>query len=109
MASSGSREPGLGRARSPAATADPPRGPLPRPRASGRPPANAIWDDLVMRLATIRTDQGTRAARVEGTRVVELDHADVGALLAAGPEALATARTVTGPGHDLASVDLAPV
>jgi acylpyruvate hydrolase len=67
-------------------------------------------DDPQMRWATIRTDHGTRAARVEGARVVELDHADVGALLAAGPDALGRAVGATGPEHDLAAaVDLAPV
>ena len=37
-----------------------------------------------MRLATIRTGNATRAARLEGDELVLLDFADVGALLAAG-------------------------
>ncbi len=60
-----------------------------------------------MRLATIRTPSGTRAARVEGDDVVELDAPDVGALLASGLDP-STVRG-TGPVHRLATVDLAPV
>ena len=37
-----------------------------------------------MRLATIRTGDGTHAARVEGDALVELDYPDVGALLRSG-------------------------
>ena len=37
-----------------------------------------------MRLVTMRTPDGTRAGRVEGEEVVELDAPDVGAVLAAG-------------------------
>lgn len=60
-----------------------------------------------MRLATIRTTSGTRAARVDGEAVVELRAPDVGALLASGVD-LAVAET-TGTVHDVGAVDLAPV
>ncbi len=60
-----------------------------------------------MRLATIRTDQGTRAVRVDGTEVVDLGFADVGALLAA-PDGLATAAATDGPRSPVAGVDFAP-
>lgn len=58
-----------------------------------------------MRLLTFRTGGGTRAGRLEGDEVVELDAPDVGALLQAGnldraPE--------TGRRHRLAGLDLAP-
>lgn len=60
-----------------------------------------------MRLATIRTPDGTRAARVEGDRVVELVVPDVGVLLATGVDpADATER---GPVHGFDEVELAPV
>jgi acylpyruvate hydrolase len=56
-----------------------------------------------VRLATIRTRDGTRAARVDGDTLVELDARDVGEVLERGgvPQ--------TGTTHDLASADLAPV
>ena len=61
-----------------------------------------------MRWATIRTQDatggGTRAARVEGDVLVELDARDVGELLARGGDAPAT-----GVEHDAATVDYAPV
>lgn len=60
-----------------------------------------------MRLATIRTAGGTRAARIDGDAVVELSAPDVGALLASGAEPAAV--HAAGPVHDLATVDLAPV
>jgi acylpyruvate hydrolase len=63
-----------------------------------------------MRLATIRIPgHGTRAARLDGGRAVELDAADVGALLAEGPAALERAASASGPEHDVANLDLAPV
>ncbi len=62
-----------------------------------------------MRLTTIRTPGATRAARVEGDRVIELDAPDVGALLAAGPDAVHAAPAAPGVQHDLETVDLAPV
>lgn len=60
-----------------------------------------------MRLGTIRTEHGTRAARVEGDRVVELVVPDVGVLLASGVDP-ATA-TAAGPVHPIDAVDVAPV
>ena len=44
-----------------------------------------------MRLATVRTADGTRAARVEGDRLLLLAAPDVGALLAGGQGAEAAA------------------
>lgn len=59
-----------------------------------------------MRLATVRTPDGTRAARLEGDHLVELAAPDVRAVLEAG-----SADTVasTGVVHDVAEADLAPV
>ena len=57
-----------------------------------------------MRWATVRTPAGTRAARLDGDTLVELDAPDVGALLARDhttPE--------TGGRHDLDTANLAPV
>ena len=62
-----------------------------------------------MRLLTFRTEQGTRAGRLDGDRVVELEDADVGALLARGEAALEAAARATGQGRPLAELDLAPV
>jgi acylpyruvate hydrolase len=62
-----------------------------------------------MRLVTIRTAGGTRAGRVEGDQIVELDATDVGALLTGGEAALRAAASADGPRHDYASADLAPV
>ena len=59
-----------------------------------------------MKLVTIRTPDGTRAARQEGDEVIELAYTDVGALLAAGPEALQGAATTAGARRPLADVDL---
>jgi len=60
-----------------------------------------------LRLATIRTERGTRAARIEGDRVVELVVPDVGVLLASGVDA--AEATEAGPVHAVEEVDLAPV
>jgi len=57
-----------------------------------------------MRLATIRTSDGTRAARVDGDVLVELDARDVGELLARGD-----AAPETGAVHNLATADFAPL
>lgn len=62
-----------------------------------------------MRLLTFRTDGGTRAGRVDGDQVIELEDADVGALLARGEAGLAAARSATGSTRPLAGLDLAPV
>ncbi|RBM15559.1 2-hydroxyhepta-2,4-diene-1,7-dioate isomerase [Prauserella sp. PE36] len=60
-----------------------------------------------MRLATIRTGQGTRAVRVDGDRYAELDAADVGALLRTpGWQAAAEAATADRP---LGDAEYAPV
>ena len=61
-----------------------------------------------MRLTTIRTDGGTRAARVEGDEAVEIAASDVGALLA-DPDWAARARAANGPRRRLAPGDRAPV
>ncbi|MCU1449850.1 MAG: putative hydrolase [Acidimicrobiales bacterium] len=61
-----------------------------------------------MRLVTIRTPGGTRAARVEGDRVVELDAPDVGAVLEAGVETVREGGR-GGEGTPLTDVDLAPL
>jgi acylpyruvate hydrolase len=60
-----------------------------------------------VRLATIRTAAGTRAARVEGDHVVELRAPDVGALLASTDDP--AGASATGTVHDLGAVDFAPV
>lgn len=59
-----------------------------------------------MRLATIRTAEGTRAVRVEDDRLVDLGHADVGELLATPDwrEAAGTGTTYAVEGADLAPV-----
>jgi acylpyruvate hydrolase len=57
-----------------------------------------------VRWATIRTSDGTRAARVDGDVLVELDAHDVGELLARGTEVRETATT-----HDAGSADYAPL
>jgi acylpyruvate hydrolase len=57
-----------------------------------------------VRWATIRTERGTRAARVDGEALVELDARDVGELL----ERDGRARE-TGTVHDVAAADFAPV
>lgn len=56
-----------------------------------------------MRYAAIRTPAGTRAGRVDGDVLVELDARDVGELLARGTHG------ETGARHDLATADFAPV
>jgi acylpyruvate hydrolase len=61
-----------------------------------------------MRLATIRTADGTRAVRVDGDRAVETGHPDVGALLAE-PDWRAVAEAADGPTHDRAGLDYAPL
>ncbi|MCX9192405.1 2-hydroxyhepta-2,4-diene-1,7-dioate isomerase [Carbonactinospora thermoautotrophica] len=61
-----------------------------------------------MRLATIRVDGGTRAARIEGDRVHVLPHPDVAALLADTGD-LASLASAGRPGPTLDDVGLAPV
>jgi len=60
-----------------------------------------------VRLATIRTERGTRAVRVEGDRVVELVVPDVGVLLASGVDP--ADATGAGPVHAMDAVDFAPL
>ncbi|GHF25494.1 2-hydroxyhepta-2,4-diene-1,7-dioate isomerase [Amycolatopsis deserti] len=60
-----------------------------------------------MKLATLRTAEGTRAIRVEGERYAELGAPDVGAFLAQ-EDWRAQAEAVT-PERPLAGADLAPV
>jgi acylpyruvate hydrolase len=62
-----------------------------------------------MRLVTIRTAGGTRAGRLDGDQIIELDATDVGALLAGGEAAMRSAASADGPRHDYASADLAPL
>ena len=61
-----------------------------------------------MRLATVRTAGGTRAVRIDGDRAVETGHADVGELLTR-PDWRAVAEVASGPAHDRAGLDVAPV
>jgi acylpyruvate hydrolase len=58
-----------------------------------------------MRWATIRTGDGTHAARVEGDTLVELDARDVGELLSRG----IVHASETGAEHDVATADYAPL
>jgi acylpyruvate hydrolase len=60
-----------------------------------------------MKLATIRTPDGTKAVRIEEDGAVELDHPDLGALLISA-DWHRRARTATGPMHSLAGLDFAP-
>ena len=62
-----------------------------------------------MKIVTFRTAAGTRAGRVEGDEVVELDVADAGALLASGAGWRRAAEQASGRRHALADLDLAPV
>lgn len=69
-----------------------------------------------MRLVTFRHDHATRLGRLDGAEVLDLAAAvpalptDALAFLAAGPEALAMARTASGPRLPLADVELlAPI
>jgi acylpyruvate hydrolase len=62
-----------------------------------------------MRLLTIRTPEGTRAARQEGDDIVLLPHSDVGGLLAADRDWRRVAASESGSHFALAESDLAPV
>jgi acylpyruvate hydrolase len=61
-----------------------------------------------MRLTTVRTPAGTRAARIDGEQAVELDAPDLGALLV-DPGWRDRAAAADGPRHALADADLAPL
>jgi acylpyruvate hydrolase len=60
-----------------------------------------------VKLTTVRTPAGTRAARVEGDHLVELAAADVGTLLA--EPGWRTRAQAEGPPHDVGTADLAPL
>ncbi|TDD77879.1 fumarylacetoacetate hydrolase family protein [Actinomadura rubrisoli] len=62
-----------------------------------------------MRLLTFRTEDGTRAGRLDGTGVTPLDAPDVGALLAAGADWRDRAAAAAGRPVPLGDLDLAPV
>jgi acylpyruvate hydrolase len=61
-----------------------------------------------VRLTTLRTPAGTRAARIDGDAAVEIDAADLGALLT-DPTWRERAAAADGPRHDVAGADLAPL
>ena len=61
-----------------------------------------------MKLATIRTETGTAAVRVDSDAAVELGAPDLGVFLAR-PDWKAAAETADGFRHDLAGLDYAPV
>lgn len=61
-----------------------------------------------MKLATIRTADGTRAVRVEEKAAVELGHPDLGALLRR-PDWRTEAAVADGVRHHLGALDYAPV
>ncbi|MFF4508794.1 fumarylacetoacetate hydrolase family protein [Streptomyces sp. NPDC001401] len=61
-----------------------------------------------MKLATIRTAQGTAAVRLDGEQAVETGAPDVAALLRR-PDWRTAAAAADGPAHDVAALDLAPV
>lgn len=62
-----------------------------------------------MKLATLRTPEGTRAVRVDSGRLVDLGHADVGTLLAEPDWPIVAGGHGTGPTYSLADADFAPV
>src|SRR5262245_35531710 len=61
-----------------------------------------------MRLVTIRTENGTRAGRLGGDQVVELDAPDVGSLLS-DPDWRRAAAAGGASSRPLAGADLAPL
>jgi acylpyruvate hydrolase len=62
-----------------------------------------------MKILTYRTAGATRAGRVDGDEVVELDFADAGELFASGPGWRRQAEQWDGRRHVLSDLDLAPV
>ncbi|MCQ8832179.1 fumarylacetoacetate hydrolase family protein [Streptomyces malaysiensis] len=62
-----------------------------------------------MRLATLRTDDGTRAARRDGDSYILLTHTDVGALLSSGDDWHNAARAAEGDRVDAAKAVHAPL
>jgi acylpyruvate hydrolase len=61
-----------------------------------------------MRLATVRTPEGTRAVRIDGDVAIDLGVTDVGAVLI-DPEWRTRASAFTGPAHDAGALDYAPL
>lgn len=61
-----------------------------------------------MKLATIRTSDGTTAVRVEGDTLVAIGHSDVGVLLRE-PNWRDVAASATGPVHAIGDADFAPL
>ncbi|WP_265293410.1 fumarylacetoacetate hydrolase family protein [Streptomyces sp. SHP 1-2] len=61
-----------------------------------------------MKLATLRTADGTRAVRLDGDVLIDLGHADLGELLAR-PDWRTLAATASGPAHPADGADFAPV
>ncbi|MCF6467771.1 fumarylacetoacetate hydrolase family protein [Nonomuraea sp. MG754425] len=61
-----------------------------------------------MKLATIRTPEGTRAVKLEDGRLVDLGAEDVGAFLGRADWARAAAAA-SGPAYDVGGADFAPV
>lgn len=61
-----------------------------------------------MRLATIRTQRGLAAVRVDGDDAIEIGAPDVGALLL-DPAWRSRAEGASGPAHDASSLDFAPL
>ncbi|GAA5153728.1 fumarylacetoacetate hydrolase family protein [Pseudonocardia eucalypti] len=61
-----------------------------------------------MRLTTVRTPSGTRAARLDGEQAVEIDAPDVGALLS-DPRWRERAAAASGTRHTFDQQDLAPL
>lgn len=62
-----------------------------------------------MRVTTIRSGDGSRAARLDGDDLVLLPFSDVAELLASGPDWEARAAAADGPRTPYAQADLAPV
>jgi acylpyruvate hydrolase len=62
-----------------------------------------------MKVATIRINDGARAARVEGDELVVLPFSDVGQLVASGEDWAARAATAVGSRISLAGADFAPL
>src|SRR4051812_31082473 len=91
----------------PPSGADRPRRPnSSAPRARTRRHRWLRWPG--MRLATIRTESGTRAARLDGSVAIELPAADVGALLAE-PDWRSSAERASGRERDASALDFAPL
>lgn len=62
-----------------------------------------------MRIATVRTPDGTQAARIDGDELTLLQSSDAGRLVAEGPDWSKKAEREEGPRMRLEEADLAPV